>query len=54
MTQDGKRKLPLVLYLHGFREDSAFVMAREDLVEAATSLGALFVVPDGMNKELVA
>jgi polyhydroxybutyrate depolymerase len=47
---DGKRKLPLVLYLHGFREDSATIMAREDLVEAATSLGALFVVPDGMNK----
>jgi polyhydroxybutyrate depolymerase len=46
---DGKRKLPLVLYLHGFREDSAQIMGREDLVDAATSLGALFVVPDGMN-----
>ena len=46
---DGKRKLPLVLYLHGFREDSALIMARDDLVEAATGLGALFVVPDGMN-----
>jgi polyhydroxybutyrate depolymerase len=46
---DGKRKLPLVLYLHGFREDSAFVMGRDDLVDAVTSQGALLVVPDGMN-----
>ncbi len=47
---DGKRKLPLVLYLHGFREDSAQIMARSDLVEAATDMGALFVVPDGLNQ----
>ncbi len=47
---DGKRKLPLVLYLHGFREDSALVMGRSDLVEAATSMGALFVVPDGLHQ----
>jgi polyhydroxybutyrate depolymerase len=47
---DGQRKLPLVLYLHGFREDSAQIMARSDLVEAATGMGALFVVPDGMNQ----
>ncbi|HVA11869.1 MAG TPA: hypothetical protein VNF99_01340 [Stellaceae bacterium] len=46
---DGKRKLPLVLYLHGFREDSAFVMNRADLVDAVTGLGALLVVPDGMG-----
>ncbi len=47
---DGKRKLPLVLYIHGFREDSAEIMGRDDLVEAATSQGALFVVPDGLNR----
>jgi polyhydroxybutyrate depolymerase len=47
---DGKRKLPLVLYLHGFREDSAQIMSRGDLVDAATSMGALFVVPDGVNQ----
>jgi polyhydroxybutyrate depolymerase len=46
---DGKRKLPLVLYIHGFRENSAEVMARDDLVAAVTGLGALFVAPDGMN-----
>jgi polyhydroxybutyrate depolymerase len=47
---DGKRKLPLVLYLHGYREDSAGIMDRADLVDAATDLGALFVVPDGVDK----
>ena len=46
---DGKQPLPLVLYLHGFREDSAKIMARDDLVDAATQMGALFVVPDGVD-----
>jgi polyhydroxybutyrate depolymerase len=47
---DGKRALPLVLYLHGFREDSAQVSSRTDLVAAVTSLGALMVIPDGLNQ----
>jgi polyhydroxybutyrate depolymerase len=46
---DGRRPLPLVLYLHGYREDSAKVMARTDLVAAVTRLGALFVAPDGLD-----
>jgi polyhydroxybutyrate depolymerase len=50
VTWDGKKKLPLVLYIHGFREDSAQIMANDDLVAAVASTGALFVVPDGMDK----
>jgi polyhydroxybutyrate depolymerase len=46
---DGRRKLPLVLYLHGYREDSAKVMARTDLVAAVTHLGMLFIAPDGVD-----
>lgn len=46
---DGKRALPLVLYLHGYREDSATVGARADLVDAVTSLGAVLVIPDGLH-----
>ena len=46
---DGKRALPLVLYLHGYREDSAKIVANSDLVDAVTALGAILVVPDGLN-----
>jgi polyhydroxybutyrate depolymerase len=46
---DGKRALPLVLYLHGYREDSAKITGDTDLVAAVTALGALLVVPDGMG-----
>ncbi len=46
---DGKRALPLVLYLHGYREDSAKIAANADLVAAVTALNALLVVPDGMG-----
>jgi polyhydroxybutyrate depolymerase len=46
---DGKRPLPLVLYLHGYREDSVKVTANSDLVASVTALGALLVVPDGMD-----
>ena len=47
---DGKRPLPLVLYMHGYREDSAMVTGDAALVASATSLGALFVAPDGVDK----
>jgi polyhydroxybutyrate depolymerase len=46
---DGKRPMPLVLYLHGFREDSAKITGNADLVAAATGFGALLVVPDGKD-----
>jgi len=47
---DGKRPLPVVMYLHGYREDSALITGNSELVAAATSLGALFVVPDGIDQ----
>ncbi len=47
---DGKRPLPLVLYLHGYREDSAQITANTALVDAVTTLGALMVVPDGVDQ----
>ncbi|HKT19119.1 MAG TPA: hypothetical protein VJR47_13820 [Stellaceae bacterium] len=46
---NGNRALPLVLYLHGFRENSAMVTGNAPLVAAVTSLGALMVVPDGVD-----
>ncbi len=47
---DGKRALPAVLYLHGFREDSAQIAANNDLVDAVTGLGAVMLIPDGVDK----
>lgn len=47
---DGKRTLPLVLYLPGFREDSAKIAADADLVRAVTELGALLVIADGLDQ----
>jgi polyhydroxybutyrate depolymerase len=46
---DGKTPLPLVLYLHGYGQSSAEVVADADLVAAVTSVGALLVVPDGLD-----
>jgi len=47
---DGKRALPLVLYLHGYREDSGMITGNGELVAAVTASGALLVVPDGVDK----
>jgi len=47
---DGERALPLVLYLHGYREDSAMITGNAALVAAVTASGALLVVPDGVDK----
>ena len=47
---DGKSALPLVLYLHGFREDSAQIAANTPLIDAVTALGALLVIPDGVDQ----
>jgi len=46
---DGVRKLPLVLYIHGYGQSSASVIGDETLVEAVIGGGALFVAPDGLN-----
>jgi polyhydroxybutyrate depolymerase len=46
---DGKAALPLVLYLHGYRESGADIVGNPYLVQAVTSLGALLVAPDGLN-----
>jgi polyhydroxybutyrate depolymerase len=47
---DGKATLPLLLYLHGYNQSSAEVMADAALVDAVTGSGALLVVPDGLGK----
>jgi polyhydroxybutyrate depolymerase len=47
---DGKSALPLVLFLHGYGQTSAEIVATPDLPGAVTSLGALLVVPDGLNR----
>lgn len=47
---DGKRAMPLVLYLHGFREDSATITDNAGLVAAVNEFGALLIVPDGVDK----
>lgn len=47
---DGKRTLPLVLYLHGYREDSAKIVDNAELVAAVTGVGALLIVADGLDK----
>lgn len=41
--------MPLVLYLHGYGQSSSDIVGDPDLVAAVTSLGALLVVPDGLN-----
>src|SRR5260221_959671 len=47
---DGKTKLPLVLYLHGYSQSSEDVMGDADLVAAVTGRGALLVAPDGLGR----
>lgn len=42
--------LPVVFYLHGYGQDSARVTADRRLVAAITSLGALMIVPGGVDK----
>ena len=46
---DGKSPVPLLLYLHGYGQSSGEIVGDPDLVGAVTSLGALLVVPDGLN-----
>jgi polyhydroxybutyrate depolymerase len=47
---DGVRAMSLVLYLHGFREDSAKVAANAALVAAVSEEGALLILPDGVDQ----
>jgi polyhydroxybutyrate depolymerase len=47
---DGTRKLPLVLYIHGYGQSSADVTDDQALVEAATGSGAVLIVPDGLDR----
>jgi polyhydroxybutyrate depolymerase len=49
---DGTTKLPLVVWLPGYGQDSAQVIGDRDsgLVAAATGAGVLFVVADGLNR----
>jgi polyhydroxybutyrate depolymerase len=46
---DGKTKLPMVLYLHGYRQSSEEVTADGKLVDAVTDAGVLLIVPDGAH-----
>lgn len=46
---DGKSPRPLLLYLHGYGQSSGDITGDAGLVEAVTELGAILVVPDGLN-----
>ncbi len=46
---DRKTAVPLVLFLHGYGQDSADITGDSALSAAVTSLGALLVVPDGLH-----
>jgi len=46
---DGTTPRPLVLFLHGYGQSSTDVTGDAGLAEAVTSLGAVLVVPDGLN-----
>lgn len=47
---DGRRKLPLVLYIHGYGQSSADVTDDQALVEAVTGSSAMLIVPDGLDR----
>src|SRR5260221_7571253 len=47
---DGRRKLPLVLYIHGYGQSSADVTDDQALVEAVIGSGAVLIVPDGLDR----
>jgi polyhydroxybutyrate depolymerase len=46
---DGKMQRPLVLYLHGYGQSSSDITGDADLSGAVTSLGAVLIVPDGLD-----
>jgi polyhydroxybutyrate depolymerase len=46
---DGTSPLPMVLWIHGYRQSSAEVTADQKLVDAVTSAGVLLVAPDGAH-----
>jgi len=46
---DRRSALPLVLFLHGYGQSSADMVGDSGVAAAATSLGALFVAPDGLH-----
>ena len=43
---DGKRALPLLLYLHGYGQTIEEIAGDKGLVDAVAQFGALFVIPD--------
>jgi polyhydroxybutyrate depolymerase len=47
---DGKSRLPLLLYMHGYSQTSADVMGDGELVAAVVGSGVLLVVPDGLDR----
>jgi polyhydroxybutyrate depolymerase len=47
---DGKSRLALLLYLHGYSQSSADVMGDAELVAAVVGAGVLLVVPDGLDR----
>ena len=46
---DGKTPLALVLFMHGYGESAAKVMAEPGLAAAATGQGALFIAAEGID-----
>lgn len=44
---DGQSRLPVLLHFHGFREQAAEILAREDIRVTGARLGVLLVMPQG-------
>ena len=48
-TWDGHSRLPLLMFLHGYRGQGADILADADVAGPAERLGFLLVAPDGLN-----
>jgi len=47
---DGRAKLPLLMFLHGWQGSGADIMTNADLVAAVNGAGALLIAPDGRDR----
>lgn len=46
---DGHARLPVLMFLHGYRGEGADIVASPDVVVPAEKMGFLLVAPDGLN-----
>ena len=47
---DGKRALPLLMFVHGWQSDAKSTLADDDVTGPAARQGFLLIVPEGLNK----